>query len=77
MKNFTNEKWNEVLKNKDWSEIYESNDLDNKVQTFTKLVTECLDVVAPFCAITSHKLKRNKYYYYCTPPLLQTWDFFI
>ena len=40
MKNFTNEKWNEVLKNEDWSEIYESNDLDNKVRTFTKLVTE-------------------------------------
>ena len=51
MKNFSNNGWNEALMKKDWSKIYEMNDLDKKVETFTNLVTECLDEVAPFGTI--------------------------
>ena len=52
MKNFSSETWNEALSKKDWAEIYVSNELDKNVESFTNLVTECLDEVAPFCTIT-------------------------
>ena len=52
MKNFTDTLRNESLEKRDWSQIQETNDLDEKVEIFTKLITESLDEVAPFGTIT-------------------------
>ena len=52
MKNFNDSVWNAALNEKDWSGIYETNDLDKKVEIFTEIVTECLDEIAPFGTIT-------------------------
>ena len=58
MKNFTNSNWNEVLASKDWNEINLTQDLDEKVVAFNKLINESLDEVAPYKTFkvrTNHK----------------------
>ena len=52
MKNFNDISWNEALAKRDWNQIQETNNLDDKVELFTKLINESLDEVAPFGMIT-------------------------
>ena len=50
--------WNEVLASKDWNEINLTQDLDEKVVAFNKLINESLDEVAPYKTFkvrTNHK----------------------
>ena len=56
-KNYNVENWNASLSKKDWSAIEKTNVLDEKVNIFTKLITESLDEVAPmksFSIRTNH-----------------------
>ena len=46
------ESWNDALCDRDWSKLDRENDLDKKVDIFTKLVTEALDNVAPMSTFT-------------------------
>ena len=48
MKDFNDAVWNEALAKRDWSEINTTNNLNKKVEIFTKLVTDSLDEVAPY-----------------------------
>ena len=53
LKNFTSEGWRNCLANMDWTEIDDSNNLDDMVKIFTKNVTTALDEVAPVKIITT------------------------
>ena len=52
MKNFTDSAWNESLQKRNWSQIHDTNDLDEKNEIFTNLINKSLDEVAPFSTIT-------------------------
>ena len=58
MKNFTKPCWNEALAKKDWSKIETCADLDEKVELFTNMVTECLDEVAPMTEFTIKSMHK-------------------
>ena len=58
MKNFTKTNWNQALAKKNWSQIETCADLDEKVVIFTKLVTECLDEVAPLTEFTIRSMHK-------------------
>ena len=51
-KTFTTEKWNKCLEQADWAEIDKQNSASKKAEVFTKIVTECLDKVAPIKTFT-------------------------
>ena len=48
MKQFTQEKWQELLNSKDWSQINSTKSVDEKAVKFDELIQECLDKIAPF-----------------------------
>ena len=51
-KNFSNEAWNASLASKDWSPIYSSNTVDEKVNVFQKNIKDALNEVAPVKTFT-------------------------
>ena len=51
-KNFNPQTWNETLQKRNWSEIEDTEDLDKKVDKFTRLVAESLDKLAPMTNFT-------------------------
>ena len=61
-KNFTAEGWRNCLANLDWTEIDESNNIEDMVEIFTNNVTTALDMVAPIKLLDpmpSHCLLSN------------------
>ena len=51
-KHFTPEKWNNCLAIADWSKLEQSSDVNEMTVAFTKIVTDCLDKVAPIKTFT-------------------------
>ena len=56
MRNFSVENWNNVLAKKEWKNVEETEDLNEKVEIFTQYIEEALDEVAP---IKSFTVKSN------------------
>ena len=56
MKNYTKEKWEECLSTKDWSQISDVTELEDKVKVYNRMITEALDEVAP---IKTFKVKSQ------------------
>ena len=52
MKNFRDDKWNEILNRKDWTKLDDMENLDDMVVAFTEMVTESLDEIAPIKSFT-------------------------
>ena len=47
LKNFSVTNWNNALQSQDWSDLYQTNDLNEAVDIYTKKVEAALDDIAP------------------------------
>ena len=53
-KTFTSEKWNECLELADWSKLDTCSNVNEMTEVFTKIVTGCLDEMAPILHFSLH-----------------------
>ena len=56
MKNFTKKRWIDCLRNRDWSSIYQIEDVEGKTSELTKQINEALDECAPYKNV---KIRQN------------------